>query len=407
MRLVLQNKWIPPPKEFSMGQISETDRYFIQNGLDRRETIVEIARKVGKDRTTVSREVFKHRSIFNGAEEFAPKCNRLVRPPYVCNGCEKIGVCREPKCLYRAAHAEEEHRRLLSTSRQGMNMTAEEMKYIGALLRDGLARGMSVHHVMASHPDKFNVCQKTVYNLINSGCGGVKRHDLLAAPNRRARPRKSKPRQHKVDRACLEGRRPEDFEAFMASHPGCNVVEMDTVEGKKGGKVLLTLNFNCCGLMLAFLRDRNTAETVNGIFDMLESLLGPGVFRRMFPVIKTDNGSEFSDPSHIERSLDGGKRTSVFYCHPLASQEKPHVENNHENMRRIFPKGVSLDSLTQEDVAKGMSNVNSMLRKGYGDVTAIARFEAIFGKKILPLLGIRLVEPDKVILKPELVGLKQ
>ena len=86
------------------------------------------------------------------------------------------------------------HERTLSSARQGMNMTAEEMKYIGTLLKDGLARGVSVHHVMAAHPDKFNVCQKTVYNLINSGCGGVKRHDLLAAPNR----------QHKVDRACLE-----------------------------------------------------------------------------------------------------------------------------------------------------------------------------------------------------------
>ena len=391
---------------FSMAQINEMERYLIQEGLDNGEPPVEIARKIGKDRTTVSREILKHRSFFSGTEKIVLACVRLVRPPYVCNGCEKINACRDRKCLYRAAYAEDEHRRLLSASRQGMNMTAEEMKYIGTLLRDGLSRGVSVHHVMASHPEKFNVCQKTVYNMINSGCGGVKRHDLLAAPCRKARPRKSKPRQHKVDKDCLEGRRPEDFKAFMALHPGCNVVEMDTVEGKKGGKVLLTMNFNCCGLMLAFLRDRNTAETVNGIFDMLESLLGLGTFRRMFPVVKTDNGSEFSDPSHIETSLDGGKRTSVFYCHPLASQEKPHVENNHENLRRVFPKGVSMDSLTQVDVARGMSHVNSIFRKGYGDLTAIARFEAIFGKKILPLLGIRLIEPDEVVLKPELVGLK-
>ncbi len=389
-----------------MAQINEMDRYFIQDGLDRGATPAEIAGKINKNRTTVNREILKHRSFFNGTEEFVPTCVRLVRPPYVCNGCKRLGTCRDPKCLYRAGHAEEEHRRLLSTSRQGMNMTAEEMKYIGTLLKDGLSRGVSVHHVMASHPEKFNVCQKTVYNLINSGCGGVKRHDLLVAPNRKARPRKSKPRQHKVDKACLEGRRPEDFDAFMALHPGCDVVEIDTVEGKKGGKVLLTINFNCCGLMLAFLRDRNTAETVNATFDMLESLLGLRTFMLLFPVIKTDNGSEFSDPSHVERSLEGGRRTSVFYCHPLASQEKPHVENNHENLRRIFPKGVSMDSLTQADVAKAMSHVNSFFRKEYGDVPAIVRFEAVFGKKILPLLGITLVEPDKVVLKPELVGLK-
>ena len=389
-----------------MKQLIMHDRKFIEEGLSSRASLAEIAQQLGRDRTTVCREVLKHRSIFCGADDFKPTCQRLVKPPYVCNGCEKVMACKMQKCFYYAGSAEEMHKRMLSSARQGMNMTAEEMKYIGALLKDGLARGVSVHHVMVAHPDKFNVCQKTVYNLINSGCGGVRRHDLLAAPNRRARPRKSKPRQHKVDKTCLDGRRPEDFEAFMASHPGWDVVEMDTVEGKKGGKVLLTLNFNCCGLMLAFLRDRNTAETVNGIFDMLESLLGLEAFRRMFPVIKTDNGSEFSDPTHIETSLDGGKRTSVFYCHPLASQEKPHVENNHENLRRVFPKGVSMDSLTQVDVARGMSHVNSIFRKGYGDLTAIARFEAIFGKKILPLLGIRLIEPDEVVLKPELVGLK-
>ena len=389
-----------------MAQINEVDRYVIQEGLNSGLTTVEIAMKIGKDRTTVNREILKHRSIFNGVDKFAPTCVRLVKPPYVCNGCKRVGTCRDQKCLYSAAHAEEEHRRLLSTSRQGMNMTPEEMKHIGALLKDGLERGVSVHHVMASHPEKFNVCEKTVYNLINSGCGGVKRHDLLVALNRKARPRKSKPRQHKVDKACLEGRRPEDFETFMASHQGYSVVEVDTVEGRRGGKVLLTINFNCCGLMLAFLRDRNTAETANAVFDMLESLLGLRTFMRLFPVIKTDNGSEFSDPSHVERSLEGGRRTSVFYCHPLASQEKPHVENNHENLRRIFPKGVSMDSLTQADVAKAMSHVNSFFRKGYDDVPAIVRFEAVFGKKILPLLGITLVEPDKVVLKPELVGLK-
>jgi len=388
-----------------MGQMTKFDRIYIENALNKGVSAIEIAKKIGRDRTTVNRELFKHR-IVCGLEEFTPSCQRLIKPPYVCNGCEKIKKCRMQKCFYCASSAEEEYKSLLSTSRQGMNMTYEEMKYIGALVKDGLARGVSVHHVITSNPEKFNVCQKTVYNLINNGCGGVKRHDLLVAVNRRARPRKSKPRQHKVDKACLEGRRPEDFEAFMASHRGCNVVEIDTVEGRKGGKVLLTINFNCCGLMLAFLRDRNTAETVNEIFDMLERLLGLEAFMRLFPVIKTDNGSEFSDPSHIERSLKGGRRTSVFYCHPLASQEKPHVENNHENLRRVFLKGKSLNTLTQADVAKAMSHVNSFFRKGYDDVPAIVRFEAMFGKKILPLLGITLVEPDKVILKPELVGLK-
>ncbi|MBR6371723.1 MAG: helix-turn-helix domain-containing protein, partial [Victivallales bacterium] len=65
-----------------MAQINEMDRYFIQDGLDRGATPAEIAGKINKNRTTVNREILKHRSFFNGTEEFVPKCVRLVRPPY-------------------------------------------------------------------------------------------------------------------------------------------------------------------------------------------------------------------------------------------------------------------------------------------------------------------------------------
>ena len=68
--------------------------------------------------------------------------------------------------------------------------------------------------------------------------------------------------------------------------------------------------------------------------------------------------------------------------------------------------GGEILSADSRQVYRGMDIGTGKDLKEYGDVPAIARFEAIFGKKILPLLGIRLIEPDKVILKPELVGLK-
>lgn len=50
------------------------------------------------------------------------------------------------------------------------------------------------------------------------------------------KPRKSKGREHKVDKAYRIGRTHEDYQAFIAANPGVRVVEIDTVEGAKGGK---------------------------------------------------------------------------------------------------------------------------------------------------------------------------
>ena len=53
----------------------------------------------------------------------------------------------------------------------------------------------------------------------------------------------------------------------MEERPDMPVTELDSVEGKKGGKVLLTIHFVKCEMMLAFLRDSNTAQSVIDIFD--------------------------------------------------------------------------------------------------------------------------------------------
>ncbi len=109
--------------------------------------------------------------------------------------------------------------------------------------------------------------------------------------------------------------------------------KMDSVPGKVGGKVLLTMNFNHCAFMLAFLRDTNNSQSVIDIFNMLEERLTLEVFRTLFPVILTDNGSEFSNPGLLEESPISGKiRTRIFYCNPYSSWQKGHVENNHHNL---------------------------------------------------------------------------
>ena len=156
-------------------------------------------------------------------------------------------------------------------------------------------------------------------------------------------------------------------------------------------------------MMFAFIRDANTSKSVIDVFNMRGISFLP-VFKRLFPVILTDNGSEFSNPDALETSHDTGEqRTKIFYCKPYSSWQKPNVENNHRNLRKIFPKGKSMDRVTQEKAALAMSNLNSMCRASLNNIPAIKLFEEMYGKGILEKLDIRLIPAKDVKLVPELI----
>ncbi len=200
--------------------------------------------------------------------------------------------------------------------------------------------------------------EKTLYNYIDACLFDVQNIDL---PRKvKYRPRYKKP-GFKVDRACRNGRTYKDFQLFMEAHPEATVVQMDSVCGTQGGKVLLTIHFLDTSLMLAFIRDANTSRSVTEIFDCIYQALGKDTFKKLFPVIVTDNGSEFSNPRAIGFGPDGNgvRRTHIFYCDPSSPHQKGACEVNHELIRRVVPKGNSFDAYDQNDIFITMNHINS------------------------------------------------
>lgn len=88
---------------------------------------------------------------------------------------------------------------------------------------------------------------------------------------------------------------------------------MDSVVGAKGGKVLITLYFVDTSFMMAFLRDANTSRSAIDIFDYLYRVLGRADYEKLFPVLLTDDGSEFSNPKDIEYGPIGILRSRLSY----------------------------------------------------------------------------------------------
>ncbi len=430
-----------------MSHLTAHFRNKIENFLNAGLSLTAISRRLERNHSTISREVQKHREEDEENKRrkrnfcvrknkcFAHKicknppgtcssdlckhcklvscnqicpgftedsCEKLEKAPYVCNGCKEMKDCRKRKFFYIASHAENQYRSILKDARTGINASCAEIQEYNLLLKSGGRKGQSIHHIMQAHPDVMQKCEKTFYNYYNRGYFTLPRGDMPKMCMRKTRTTGTV--RHKVDPQCRKGRTLEDFHRFLNEHSGAAVVQMDSVIGKIGGKVLLTLQFEC-GLILACLRNTNNSQSVLDYFDWLEEIAGLKLFRAMFPVILTDNGSEFSNPAAIETSktVPQERRTYVFYCDPCASWQKGRIENNHINLRRIIEKGSAFDNLTQQDINLVLSHLNSYIRREYSDIPAFDRFRAVYGPEILDRLGLTRIAPDDVILNPSLL----
>ena len=347
------------------------------------------------------------------------KCEKLEKSPFVCNGCEKKNRCPLRKKFYHADKAQENYETLLSESRKGANITEEELNSMDELIYRLTGNGQSIHAAVVNNPDEIPVSEKTIYRYIDGGLLKTKNGDL---PRKcKLAPRKDKSVEHKVDTKCRINRTFADYHKFMDTHPGSPVVEMDTVEGVKGGKVLLTLMFMPYSFMMAFLLDSKTSANVIAVFRLIRDKLigrfgkdeGLALMSELFPVILTDNGTEFSNPTAIESDCEGNEITVLFYCDPCASWQKAHCERNHEGIRLVLPKGnhyllpTSFNDLTQTDVDLMMSNINSYIRPVLGDKAPYDLFTQKFGTEITELFGIKRIPANEIVLKPKLLGIEQ
>jgi IS30 family transposase len=329
-------------------------------------------------------------------------CKKLYKPPYVCNGCDILQKCTLRKKLYIAKNAQDEYEYIRSESRNGIAITESELSHLDQLITPLIKNGQSIHHICVNNADSIMYSEKTLYNYIDSGL--ITSCNLDLPRKVKYRPRKKQGLIHKVDRKCRIGRNYEDFLVFQELNNHSLIVEMDSVIGRKGGKVLLTIHFVKSEFMLAFLRDANDSQSVIDVFNRLNELLGIKIFKKLFPVLLTDNGSEFSNPFAIECvSTTGEIRTKVFYCNPCASYQKGSAEKNHEEIRRVLPKGTSFDNLEQKDIDLMMNHINSYSRPSLNDKTPYDTFKFIFGEEILKTLGSKLILSNEICLRPSLL----
>lgn len=208
---------LPSSKESIMNKQKHLNleaRVLIESLLNQHHSFKSIARELGKDCTTISKEIRGHISFektgalgrsFNDCrsaflhqcslQKFCQKysysnnrlcwtcgkctssclsyekyiCPDLFKPPYVCNGCQQRSRCSLEKNFYKASYAQKEYELLRSESRSGFALSEAELKQLDDVVSPLLIKRQSLHHISVHHTDELMKSERTLYAYINSG----------------------------------------------------------------------------------------------------------------------------------------------------------------------------------------------------------------------------------------------
>lgn len=419
----------------AFAHLTREERRIIQAGIVNGATKSAIARTLGKDKSTIGKEIKLHRQLTHKCSmplecsnyrrcafgrNCTPDCPDLIpficsrrdRSPGACNGCSQWPKCRFDKYQYNPETAHSSYEETLKDSRQGVNLTCSEAKRMGDIIRPLLTQGQSPYQIVTNHPE-LGICEKTLYNYIEDGvfhevCG-ITVMDLRRQVSRKLPKKKVVIYKKREDRRFLKGRTYSDYRNYMKDNPDAFVTQMDTVYNDiSGGPFLQTFKFVDAGCLLALFRERLDAAAMKEGVDILFGILGPEVFRKYVGALLTDRGTEFSDAEGIETAEDGTRRTRVFYCDPMQSGQKGSLENKHIELRYIIPKGTDLRALglnDQDALNLAVSHVNSAPVEKLGGRSPLELTEFMYHDlyEKLEAFGIHKIEKDKVILKPYLL----
>ena len=408
-------------------QLTFNQRNIIENLLNQRKRKFEIANELGKTQSTIAREINRHRIIkphniyktdnmynckyFVNCKVCTSKC-RIFQPISckdrdrnigACNNCSKLKTCNLDKYFYLAEKAHENYKYTLTDSRQGVNLNTSELIDLAHIICPLIKRGQSIYTILNNHPE-IKFCEKTLYNYIEMGLfkdWGITNISLKRKIRRRLTRKQLKKRKEPVN---YTGRTYTDYLEYRAKNPNIATTEMDTVFNNQSGPYIQTFIFENTSFMIGILHSQKTADSMSNTLDKFQEKLSSKEYENLFSVLLTDRGTEFAKPQQFEINMSTGEiRSKIFYCDPMQSSQKPHVENNHNFIREILPNGQDWSKLTQEKLDLMFSHINSTPRENLGNKTPYDIFTFIYGKQLADKLNIQKIAKDEVTTIPRLL----
>ena len=402
-------------------------RKLIEERLNESKTITEISNELQRDRSNIGKEIMKHRiatfpSTFNydhpclkhvncsmktyecykTCKNIEIKlCENLISSPHVCNGCQKKKYCRHVRYYYNAVEANNEYVNSWKKDRSKLRYTPLELDILNNDFKVLVLNCKSIYHALiVINKRGFNFKISTIYKQIERGQLALKKSDLP-----RCRKTKQKEVRDKSYKRDIDGHTYEDYNSYKEENPNAVETQMDTVEGIKenDAPVFFTIEIVDIKFILIFKLTSQNAKEVSNKLKLLKQILGNEIIEKIFEILLTDNGKEFIRLDDLKEILPNA---NIFYCHPYSSYEKGNIENNHELIRRVIPKGISLKCYTQKDLDLLCSHINSLYRESLDGKCPFDLVENYISKDVLDKLNLKKIDDDKVVLVPKLLGEK-
>ena len=408
------------------SHITFEGRKIIEERLNEGISISKIALEMCRYKSTITREIERHTTLFfpstfNNTHPCIKNkdchvksfecyrtcknieinlCDKLTSSPHVCNSCKSKQHCRHVKKYYKALEANCEYLNSWKSDRSGLRYTNDELRVLNTDFYNLVINTRSIYHsliVINSRGFEFN--KSNIYRQIKNGNLRLRYSDL---------PRNQKKKKQKRDTLYkneekIKGHTFEDYQYYKSKNKKALETQMDTVVGivDADDPVMLTLEIVKMKFLFIIKLDRKTFnQTLNKLKNFRDNIT-PNIFNKIMEILLTDNGSEFKDVKTIVKTFP---EINFFYCHPNASYEKGNLENNHEMIRRVIPKGISLKIYNQQDYNKLASHINSLYRKTLQGQCSFDLIEEYIPMDILNNLGLKKIPDDKIMLTPSLLG---
>jgi IS30 family transposase len=300
-----------------MAQLSIQEREVVSQLWASGHSRQAIAARLGRDRSTISREL-KRNGAANGS--------------YSAVAAQQLALQRRrERPLQRKLQRPE----------------------LNAAVRSRLTRAWSPDQIAGrlkkDHPDDsaWHVVPQTIYDWVEQD---EHREHWQSFFRRGGRPPKP-PRTGQIPRQVRIEGRPDaaNHRERLGDFEGDTIVS----RGKRSGLVTL-VDRKSRYLLAAKLKDRTARRTRRKMETLLKAL--PPELRE---TITFDNGKEFSEHEALARHLG----IDVYFAHPYASWERGTSENTNRLLRQYYPKGTDFAEVSHYDLAATVESINERPRK--------------------------------------------
>jgi IS30 family transposase len=314
------------------------EREDISRGIASGSPLREIARRLDRAASTVSREISRHGG-------------RLAYRAHVADHQAWDSALRPKKCL-------------LAVNRKLRNMVASKLMLDWS--PEQISGWLKMHY---ADDESMRVSHETVYRSLFIQARGVLKKELMDHLRSKRRMRRSRhatargqSRGQIVDAISIRERPPEVEDRAIPGH-----WEGDLLSGAKNSYMATLVERHSRFAMLIKVPSKDTEVVVAALSQHVRKL--PATLRRS---LTWDRGLEMAKHKTFTVATD----VKVYFCDPQSPWQRGTNENTNLLLRQYFPRGTDLSAYSQAQLDQVALRLNERPRKTLGFQTPTSRLQA-------------------------------